>query len=136
PDHRARVRLLGALPPTPLGVERWVGRVRTLAPELAGLQKQMDATVDKAHKGELRKRARVLEAELGLPGKRAVGIMRDLDAGEFEVRQAKKAMMEANLRLVVSIAKGYLNDDMPLLDPIHEARIRARKALERVKYRR
>ena len=73
---------------------------------------------------------------MGLPAKRAIGVMRDLDAGEFEVRQAKKALMEANLRLVVSIAKRYLNHDMPLLDLIQEGNIGLMKAVDRFKYRR
>jgi RNA polymerase primary sigma factor len=125
-NHQDRVRLLGDLPLKPLVVDRWVGRLRALTQELAGLQKQ----------SELRKRARLLEAELGLPARRAVGVMRDLDAGEFEVRQAKKALMEANLRLVVSIAKRYLNHDMPLLDLIQEGNIGLMKAVDRFKYRR
>jgi RNA polymerase primary sigma factor len=135
-NHQDRVRLLGDLPLKPIVVDRWVARLRTLAPELAGLQKRMETEADKTVKSELRKRARVLETELGLPGKRAVAVMRDLDAGEFEVRQAKKALMEANLRLVVSIAKRYLNHDMPLLDLIQEGNIGLMKAVDRFKYRR
>jgi RNA polymerase primary sigma factor len=122
-NHQDRVRLLGDLPLKPMVVDRWVGRLRTLAHELTGLQKQADTLTDKDAKVEARKRMRVIEAELGLAPKRAIAVMRDLDAGEFEVRQAKKALMEANLRLVVSIAKRYLNHDMPLLDLIQEGNI-------------
>jgi RNA polymerase primary sigma factor len=135
-NHQDRVRLLGDLPLKPMVVDRWVGRMRSLAQELAGLQKQTETMTDKGRKAELRKRARAIEAELGLAGKRAVAVMRDLDAGEFEVRQAKKALMEANLRLVVSIAKRYLNHDMPLLDLIQEGNIGLMKAVDRFKYRR
>ena len=134
-NHQDRVRLLGDLPLRPIVVDRWVGRLRMLGQELTGLQKQIE-TADKATKSELRKRARVIEAEVGLPAKRAVGVTRDLDAGEFEVRHAKKALMEANLRLVVSIAKRYLNHDMPLLDLIQEGNIGLMKAVDRFKYRR
>jgi RNA polymerase primary sigma factor len=63
-------------------------------------------------------------------------LLRDVEAGEFEARQAKKALMEANLRLVVSIAKRYLNHDMPLLDLIQEGNIGLMKAVDRFKYRR
>jgi RNA polymerase primary sigma factor len=135
-NHQDRVRLLGDLPLKPMVVDRWVGRLRTLAQELAGLQKQSETVVDRGIRGELRKRGRAIEAELGLAPKRAVAVMRDLDAGEFEVRLAKKALMEANLRLVVSIAKRYLNHDMPLLDLIQEGNIGLMKAVDRFKYRR
>ena len=135
-NHQDRVRLLGDLPLKPMVVDRWVGRFRGLAHELAGLQKQVEVMADKGAKAELRKRARLIEAEIGLVSKRAVAVMRDLDAGEFEVRLAKKALMEANLRLVVSIAKRYLNHDMPLLDLIQEGNIGLMKAVDRFKYRR
>ena len=135
-NHQDRVRLLGDLPLKPMVVDRWVGRLRALAQELTGLQKQLEAASDKELKTELRKRGRVIETELGLPPKRAVAVMRDLDAGEFEVRQAKKVLMEANLRLVVSIAKRYLNHDMPLLDLIQEGNIGLMKAVDRFQYRR
>jgi len=135
-NHQERVRLLGNLPLKPLVVDRWVGRVRTMAQELASLARQAESAEDRARKPELRRRIRVIEQELVLPQRRAVGVMRDLDAGEFEVRQAKKALMEANLRLVVSIAKRYLNHDMPLLDLIQEGNIGLMKAVDRFKYRR
>jgi RNA polymerase primary sigma factor len=135
-NHQDRVRLLGDLPLKPIVVDRWVTRLRMLAHELAGVQRQVEAEPDKTRKAELRKRSRAIEAELGLPYKRTIGVMRDLDAGEFEVRQAKKALMEANLRLVVSIAKRYLNHDMPLLDLIQEGNIGLMKAVDRFKYRR
>jgi RNA polymerase primary sigma factor len=135
-NHQDRVRLLGDLPLKPMVVDRWVGRLRALAHELAGLQRELESMTDKGPKAELRKRSRAIEAELGLAPKRAVAVMRDLDAGEFEVRLAKKALMEANLRLVVSIAKRYLNHDMPLLDLIQEGNIGLMKAVDRFKYRR
>jgi RNA polymerase primary sigma factor len=135
-NHQERVRLLGNLPLKPMVVDRWVARLRGLVQELVGLQRQAEAVEDKARKAELRKRLKGIESELGLPYKRAVGVMRDLDAGEFDVRHAKKALMEANLRLVVSIAKRYLNHDMPLLDLIQEGNIGLMKAVDRFKYRR
>ena len=135
-NHQARVRLLGDLPLKPLVVERWVSRARTLAQEMGAVVKQLEEAGVNGEKASFRKRLREIEAEVGLPHKRLVTLLRGLDAGEFEVRQAKKALMEANLRLVVSIAKRYLNHDMSLLDLIQEGNIGLMKAVDRFKYRR
>ncbi len=135
-NHRERVRSLGDLPLKPAVVERWVTRVRALSHEVQGLLRRVEVTEDTGSKTAFRRRIREIEAELALPHRRLVPLMRDVDAGEFELRQGKKALMEANLRLVVSIAKRYLNHDMALLDLVQEGNIGLMKAVDRFKYRR
>ena len=135
-NHQDRVRLLGDLPLKPIVVDRWVGRVRGLGQELAGLRSRSRARWTRRRRASSASALVQSRRRSVLPAKRAVGVTRDLDAGEFEVRHAKKALMEANLRLVVSIAKRYLNHDMPLLDLIQEGNIGLMKAVDRFEYRR
>jgi RNA polymerase primary sigma factor len=79
---------------------------------------------------------RQLEAEVGVPRRVFKDLLAEMEAGERQVREAKKAFIEANFRLVVSIAKRYVNDEMPLLDRIQEGNIGLMKAVDRFDYRR
>jgi RNA polymerase primary sigma factor len=135
--REARVRRLGDLPLKPRVVERWVAGVRPLAEELAALSRQIDALPAAAPAGfALRRRAREIETGVGLPHRRLVAVLSDVDAGECEARQAKQALAEANLRLVVSIAKRYQRHDLPLLDLVQDGNIGLLKAVDRFKYQR
>jgi RNA polymerase primary sigma factor len=135
-DHEAWARRLGDLPLKPRVVERWVACVRSLAEELAELSRQIDASPAMAlAEFALRRRARQIEAGVGLPHRRLVAVLRDVDAGESEARQAKQALAEGNLRLVVSIAKRYRRHDLPLLDLVQDGNIGLLKAVDRFKYR-
>ncbi len=79
---------------------------------------------------------RALEARVGLPLERHRAAMAEIDAADREVREAKRAMVEANLRLVVAVARRYLRARVPLLDLVQEGNLGLMKAVDRFEYRR
>ena len=93
----------------------------------------------KSHEKELRKAQKVLaeiEAEYGLTISGLKDINRRMSIGEAKARRAKKEMIEANLRLVISIAKKYTNRGLQFLDLIQEGNIGLMKAVDKFEYRR
>ncbi|MDW8324476.1 MAG: RNA polymerase sigma factor RpoD [Burkholderiales bacterium] len=77
-----------------------------------------------------------LQARVGLPVKELKDINKQMSTGEAKARRAKREMIEANLRLVISIAKKYTNRGLQFLDLIQEGNIGLMKAVDKFEYRR
>jgi len=97
------------------------------------------STALKDREKEVRKSQKILadiEAQYGLTISGLKDINRRMSIGEAKARRAKKEMIEANLRLVISIAKKYTNRGLQFLDLIQEGNIGLMKAVDKFEYRR
>jgi RNA polymerase primary sigma factor len=114
--------VLEKLPLKPALVDHLVGEIRRL----------VKAMGPAAGRAELRQ----LERRAGLGRKALLASLSLIEEHDRVVRQAKKELMEANLRLVVSVAKRYLGSELSLLDLVQEGNIGLMKAVDRFQYRR
>jgi RNA polymerase primary sigma factor len=125
-----RAHFIKVFPGNETNVDWLAGELALTKPYVERLERFKHSIVDQ------QQRLLDLQARVGIPIKELKDINKQMTTGEARARRAKREMIEANLRLVISIAKKYTNRGLQFLDLIQEGNIGLMKAVDKFEYRR
>jgi len=149
-ENVAVSRVIRSFKYTPQERKRLIDRVttttdtmRSLDRQAQRLEKKIDGTRNEEHRAEYKRQQKTclsdlkqLEQEAGVSYKELCRTQREITQGNVDAEYAKRELVEANLRLVVSIAKKYTNRGLQFLDLIQEGNMGLMKAVDKFEYRR